>query len=100
MKCLSTLFYFAILGGRSFVLPQMIGPRFSHKYFEVALRVRRVAKQVPADCAVALTYPPHLLHRLQEVVSGFRIDSIFDNSDCRSLLWRGIDQYYWFGPMQ
>src|SRR5437016_8999789 len=62
----------------------MIAPRFSHKAFEIALRVRRVAKQVPADRAVALTYPPHLFHCLQEFVSGFRIDSIFHNSDGRT----------------
>src|SRR6266581_331085 len=100
MKCLSALFYFAILGGDSFVLPQMIGPRFSHKAFEVALRVRRVTKQVPADRAVALTYPPHLLHCPQELVSGFWIDSIFHNSYGRTFRNFCIDQYYWFGPMQ
>src|SRR5712692_682498 len=100
MKCLSSLFYFAILGGDSFVLPQMIGPRFSHKAFEVALRIRRVAKQVPADRAVALTYPPHLFHCLQKLVSGFRIDSLFHSSYGRTFRNFCIDQYYWFGPMQ
>src|SRR5258708_6742541 len=43
MKCLSALFYFAILGGDSFVLPQMIAPRFSHEGFDVSFRVRGVA---------------------------------------------------------
>jgi hypothetical protein len=43
MKCLSTLFYFAILGGNSFVLPQMIAPRFSHKGFDVSFGVCGVA---------------------------------------------------------
>src|SRR5437588_11952848 len=62
----------------------MIAPRFSHKAFEIALRVRRVAKQVPADRAVPLTYPLHLFHCLQEFVSGFRIDSVFHNSDGRT----------------
>src|SRR6266404_4062746 len=99
MKCLSTLFYFAILGGDSFVLPQMIAPRFSHKAFEIALRVRSVAKQVPADRAVALTYPPHLFHCRQELVSGFRIDSIFHNSYGRTFRNFCIDQYYWFGTI-
>src|SRR5712692_5599941 len=100
MKGLSAPFCFPVLGGDSFVLPQMIGPRFSHKAFEIALRVRRVAKQVPADRAVALTYPPHLFHCLQELVSGFRIDSLFHSSYGRTFRNFCIDQYYWFGPMQ
>ena len=42
VKCLSALFYFAILGGDSFVLPQMIAPRFSHEGFDVSFGVRGV----------------------------------------------------------
>src|SRR5882672_1710759 len=100
MKCLSALFYFAILGSDSFVLPQMIAPRFRHEGFDVSFGVCGVATQVPTDCAVALTYPLHLFHCLQKLVSGFWIDSIFHNSDRRSLVWLGIDHYNWFGPMQ
>jgi hypothetical protein len=40
MKCLSALLYFTILGGHSFVLAQVVGPRFSHKGFaEVMLNL-------------------------------------------------------------
>src|SRR6267378_5850720 len=91
MKCLSTLFYFAILGGDSFVLPQMIAPRFSHKAFEIALRVRRVAKQGPADRAVAQTDSYHLFHRLQEIFSSLGIDLIFNPSDCGPFICAGIN---------
>src|SRR6266436_3025917 len=43
VKCLGALFYFAILGGDSFVLPQMIGPRFSREGFDVSFGVRGIA---------------------------------------------------------
>jgi hypothetical protein len=43
VKCLSALLYFTILGGDSFVLPQMIAPRFSHEGFDVSFGVRGVA---------------------------------------------------------
>jgi len=43
VKCLSALLYFAILGGDSFVLSQMISPRFSHKGFDVSFGVCGVA---------------------------------------------------------
>src|SRR5258706_15232758 len=100
IKRLGTLFYFAILGSNSFVLPQMVGPRFSHKGLDVSLRVRRVAKQVPTDRAVTLPYLPHLFHHLQEFISGFWIDSIFNQRDGRTLRRLRIDKYDWFGPMQ
>jgi hypothetical protein len=41
---LSALLDFAILGGHSLVLAQMIGPRFSRKAFKVPFGVRGVAK--------------------------------------------------------
>jgi len=44
MKCLNALLYFAILGGDSFVLAQVVGPRFSHKALDVPLRVRCIAQ--------------------------------------------------------
>src|SRR5205807_2910183 len=99
MECLSALFYFAILLRDPFVLPQMIGPRFSHKALDVSLRVGRIAKQVPADRAVALTYPPHLFHCFEEFLGSFWIDSIFNCSNCWSLRRLGIDHHYGLGPM-
>src|SRR5437660_756263 len=99
MECLSALLYFAILRRDPFVLPQMIGPRFSHKALDVSLRIRCVAKQVPADRAVALTYPLHLFHCFEEFLGSFLIDSIFNRSNSWSLRRFGIDHHYRLGPM-
>src|SRR5437016_12398537 len=85
MECLSALFYFAILRRDPFVLPQMIGPRFSHKALDVSLRIRCVAKQVPADPAVALTYPLHLVHCFEEFPRRFLIDSVLNRGNSVAL---------------
>src|SRR5258706_9291990 len=81
VKSLSALFDFAILGGHSFVLAQMVGPRFSHKSFDVPLGVRSVTQEVPADRAVTLSNPLHLFHGLEEFFGGFWVHSIFNHSN-------------------
>src|SRR5258708_32819262 len=50
VKCLSALFYFAILGGDSFGLPQMIAPPFRPAGFDVSFGVPGIAALVPTEC--------------------------------------------------
>jgi hypothetical protein len=44
VKGQGALFCFAIFGCDSFVLAEMLSPRFSHKDFQVSFRVSRVAQ--------------------------------------------------------
>ena len=82
MKCLNASLDFAILGSDSFMLPQVIGPRFSHKGLDVSLRVCSIARYIPTYRTIPQTYPPHVFHSFQEFPSDLRIDSIFN--DCNS----------------
>src|SRR5260221_14149191 len=100
VKSLRALFDFAILGGHSFVLAQMVGPRFSHKSLDVPLGVRSVTQEVPADRAVTLSNPLHLFHGLEEFFGGFWIDSIFNQRNSGALRRLKIDHHYRFRPNQ
>src|SRR5713101_874049 len=99
MKGLSAPLYFAIRVGHSFVLAQMLGPRFSYKDFYVSLRVRSVTKQVPTNRAVTLTYSFHFFHHSQELFSSLGIDSIFNRGNRRPFSRLRINQHYRLRPV-
>ena len=56
------LFGVPIADGYALVLAQMLGPGLDDDGFEVAARLRRVAEQTRAKCAVSQTLLPYRLH--------------------------------------
>jgi hypothetical protein len=91
MKGLSALLYFAIPCGYSFVLAQMVGPRFSHKAYDVSFGGPRCHEVSFSESHCRADVSASFLSLPGKLRNGFGIDSIFSKSDGRSLLRLCID---------
>src|SRR4051812_28448475 len=81
------------------MLPQVLGPRRDLKSLDIAARLGRIAKHIPAESTIAQPNQSYLLQCLDEVVVLALTDSVFNLHEHRPFLEGRLNHRLWQGQM-
>ena len=64
--------------GHTLELAQIVHPRLGHKRLDMALGIRWITRQEPAEGPVSFAHAADLVHGAEKVLGPVRIDAVFD----------------------